>query len=66
MEKKQMLLVHFKTFMAFLGLNMLFICLICAVLRTCVCVFIAGGDAGRGDPGYATGLHLPVSRSEQK
>lgn len=26
----------------------------------------AGSDAGRGDPGDATGLHLSVSRSEQK
>lgn len=38
--------------------------LICVVLRTCVCVCVAGGDAGCGDLGYATGLHLTVSRSE--
>ena len=31
-----------------------------------VCLVCAGSDAGRGDPGDATGLHLTVSRSEQK
>lgn len=33
------------------------------IFGVCVC---AGSDAGRGDPGDATGLHLTVSRSEQK
>ena len=35
--------------------------------RNICCVSVClGRDAGRGDPGDATGLHLTVSRSEQK